>query len=304
MKKNNSMVIVAFSVMALFLGVVIFGVIRLVSPNGDKPESSSKIKPLNLDDQKTVYTKKINAYNDQIQDSIILVSNQNVKVDLKKLWGKKVTKDTNDVGKQLAEFLENPKDEIQSKPNPKPQVKTKIITKRDTVYLVDDTTPQYKRKNGFYSSQSNDKQSYNEHSDYLYLVVHESTKVTSGSIVKLRSIKPFEYNGVIIPIGTFINGVAQLSNERVLLKFASFAYNNQLFPLRDFIAYDPDGWEGVHVPGLVSNDALKDAINQTTAHTKINIPVIGDVALNTARNENNKGYATLAQDYPVILKRN
>jgi gas vesicle protein len=301
MKKNNSMVIIAFSVMALFLGVVVFGVIRLVSPKGDKPESSSKIRPLNLDDQKKVYTKKINAYNDQIQDSIIRVSNENVKVDLKKLWGKKVNKDSNDVGKQLAEFLEKPKEEIQ--PKPKPQVKTKIITKRDTVYLKDDTTPTYKRKNGFYSSQSNDVQA-NDQNDYMYLVVHESTKVTSGSVVKLRTIKPFEYNGVIIPIGTFINGVAQLSNERVLLKFASFAYDNQLFPLRSFTAYDPDGWEGVHVPGLVANEALKDAVNQTTARTQINIPVIGDVALNTARNENNKGYATLAQDYPVILKRN
>ena len=58
------------------------------------------------------------------------------------------------------------------------------------------------------------------------------------------------------------------------------------------------------MPGLVINDVGMETVNQTTANTRVNIPVVGSVAVNTAQRENNKNTAVLTQDYKVLLKTN
>jgi Conjugative transposon, TraM len=299
--KKNSIMIIAYCIMALFVGGIIFAAIKLMSAGDNKPKANKNtIVSLDIEQKKQMYNKKINAYNDQIHDSIIHVRNENVKVDLKQLWSNKVKKNTtSEIREEIAKVTEpviaKPKGTI---------TKPKVIFQTDTVYIKEETAPVYQRKSSFNSSFNNNSSAVEINNEFMYLVVHERKKVTSGSVVKLRLTKDYNYNGTIIPAGTFINGVAQLANERVILRFASFAYNLLYFDLKNFTAYDPDGFQGVHVPDLVINRAAKDAVGQTTAETRVNIPIIGNVALNTARNENNISYATLAQDYPVILKKN
>lgn len=301
--KKNIVLIAFFAILGFMLIGVIFAVIKLTGSN-NKSQTANQVVHIDLDKEKEIFDSKVDAYNQLINDSIKRVRDENVKINLSQLWNKKTQKDTTTDIKQLLEEVTNPKPKPKpkSKSNPKPKPQTKVITKIDTVYIDSQPKePAYKRKNGFHSSFNNDATN-NTNKNLIHAVIHSSQKITNGSIIKLRFTQDFVINGQTIPDGTFLNAVCQLTNERVILKFASFAYDNVYYPFRNYSAFDPDGWEGIYVKGLVVSNAVKEAVNQTTAQTKINIPIIGNVALNTARKENNINYVTLSQDYPVIIK--
>ena len=115
--------------------------------------------------------------------------------------------------------------------------------------------------------------------------------------------RDFSLNGTSIPEGTIVYGTASFASERVLIKYENISFDGQLFAF-PYRTYDSDGIEGVYVPGLVINDVGMETVNQTTANTRVNIPVVGSVAVNTAQRENNKNTAVLTQDYKVLLKTN
>jgi hypothetical protein len=62
--------------------------------------------------------------------------------------------------------------------------------------------------------------------------------------------------------------------------------------------------EGVYIPGLVQHEMKNESVDQaiTEAQTALNIPHVGDGALNVIRNRNRQTTAVLTDSYELILK--
>ncbi|NLT49447.1 MAG: conjugative transposon protein TraM [Ignavibacteria bacterium] len=320
--KGNVVLYAFFGFMALIAGGVIFAIVKFGSNTSKEDEFSS----IDIADERQMVSTKFEAYNAQFQDSIVSVRDENVKINLKRLWGGKVESDQ-DSSKELSELFnevlnENPQTNISNtsqssktnsvQANYTPPKTTSNSNKPKSVQPIENTKEKedeklsfeerYPQKDGFNSfSNSNNVNSANN--EVIKAVVHSKQKVLNNTPVKFRITQDVMINGTLIPEGTFISGKASLFNDRVKVDFKSIVLDGKMVPF-EYSAYDPDGWEGILVPGLVVNEAAKDLINQTTSNTsaRITVPIVGSVALNTAQKENNKATATLAQDYPVFLK--
>lgn len=69
-------------------------------------------------------------------------------------------------------------------------------------------------------------------------------------------------NGVLIPKGTPVNGIASLNNERLEAEINSIRYKNQLFPVK-LELYDMDGLPGIYIPGSISRDVAKNSADNS-----------------------------------------
>ncbi|HET7117755.1 MAG TPA: conjugative transposon protein TraM [Hanamia sp.] len=128
------------------------------------------------------------------------------------------------------------------------------ITRLDTSEIVTNTT------NGFYSL--NDAKAEGDVQNAVRAVIHQSQTVVDGSTVELRLIDDVFINGVQIPKGNLIYGIASLNGERLNLKINSIRYQNSLFPVA-LSVYDMDGLNGIHIPGAITRDVVKQSADRS-----------------------------------------
>lgn len=88
-------------------------------------------------------------------------------------------------------------------------------------------------------------------------VVHETQTLVSGSTVKMRLLEDIFINGMLIPKGNFVFGTATINGERLGIDISGVRYGKSLFPV-SLSVYDLDALEGIHVPGAITRDAVKD----------------------------------------------
>jgi conjugative transposon TraM protein len=89
-------------------------------------------------------------------------------------------------------------------------------------------------------------------------VVQDNSTVVNGSTVKMRLLQDIYLNGVLIPAGNFINGLATLTNDRVSIEIKSLLYDSHLFQVQ-LTAYDMDGMEGIYVPGSIQKEVIRQS---------------------------------------------
>lgn len=89
-------------------------------------------------------------------------------------------------------------------------------------------------------------------------VIHETRTLTSGSAVKLRLLSDVYINGVRIPEGHFVFGTANLNGERLEVTVDHIRSGAALFPV-SLGVHDLDGLEGIHIPGAITRDAMKQS---------------------------------------------
>lgn len=106
---------------------------------------------------------------------------------------------------------------------------------------------------GFNSASEDDKDA-----NTLPAVIHESQEVVSGSLVKMRLTESAVVNGHRLAANTFIYGKCVLSGERLMIVIESLKSGSNIFPA-DLEVYDVDGLEGLHIPGAITRDAMKQA---------------------------------------------
>jgi len=87
-------------------------------------------------------------------------------------------------------------------------------------------------------------------------VIHEKQTLVDGAIAKLRLTSEVYINGMLIPRGSFVFGIASLNGERLNIKISSIRYKNALFPV-DLTVVDLDGIDGIYIPGAITRDAAK-----------------------------------------------
>lgn len=93
-------------------------------------------------------------------------------------------------------------------------------------------------------------------------VVHSNQTLVNGAVIQLRLATDIFINGVLIPKGNPINGIASLNNERLEVEVNSIRYKNTLFPVK-LELYDMDGLLGIYIPGSISRDVAKNSADNS-----------------------------------------
>jgi len=133
-------------------------------------------------------------------------------------------------------------------------------TKENNITLINNDHVKSGSTNGFYSLTgtliSEDSQ------NAIQAVIHETQTIVDGSTVKLRLVNDVFINGIRIPKGNFIFGIASLRGERLSIKITSMRYNNSLFPV-ELSVYDMDGLDGIYIPGAITRDVAKQSADRS-----------------------------------------
>jgi conjugative transposon TraM protein len=93
-------------------------------------------------------------------------------------------------------------------------------------------------------------------------VVHSNQSLVNGAVIQLCLFTDVFINGILIPKGTPVNGIASLNNERLEVEINSIRYKNQLFPVK-LELYDLDGLPGIYIPGSISRDVAKNSADNS-----------------------------------------
>lgn len=77
--------------------------------------------------------------------------------------------------------------------------------------------------------------------------IYETTTVLSGNRIKLRLLEDTRIRGQKIPRNTFVYGICQIKNERLLIEITQMPVKENFVPVKLSIC-DLDGMEGLYVP--------------------------------------------------------
>ena len=169
-----------------------------------------------------------------------------------------------------------------------------------------------KTRNNFYDGDNSlVDEAVEDHA--IEAVVHETQTIVSGATVKLSLSNDIYVNGILIPKGNFIYGIASLENERLSIIINAVRYNNNLLPVA-LQVYDMDGLAGIHIPGSISRDVAKQSSEQSLQNIELTTldPSLVAQAANTGIQAAKTLLAkkvklikvTLKAGYKVLLKDN
>lgn len=134
------------------------------------------------------------------------------------------------------------------------------LDKVKTGYDYDDTILKLKgQDNGFYSLDN--QRENNSEQNAIEAVIAENQTIVSGSTVKMKLVSDIFINGIKIPKGNLVFGLASLSGERLGVKINSIRYNNSLFPV-ELSVFDLDGLDGLYIPGAISREVAKESADR------------------------------------------
>jgi len=175
---------------------------------------------------------------------------------------------------QLSQMLQQIND-IQNPGNENSRIRNQSLKNRQRAYPVmaakeddeDDNSASNDQPSFSYASYDGRGKSKKRHSantrqasgNTIQAVVHEDQTLVSGAVVKLRLVDGIYVNGRMIPKGSFVYGICELNNERLIIKIASIRYLNNILPVA-LSVYDLDGMEGLYVPGSIGRDAAKNGV--------------------------------------------
>jgi conjugative transposon TraM protein len=113
-------------------------------------------------------------------------------------------------------------------------------------------------------------------------VVHETQTLYNGSTVKLRTLQDIWAGTTRIPKGTFVFGRCGITDERLLITLSRVTYNNQLYPVEMAVFDATDGQEGLSVPGALTDNAVREGIDQMTQALAVGSSLDGTVGAQAA----------------------
>ena len=122
------------------------------------------------------------------------------------------------------------------------------------------------KQNAFYSLS--DDTTREEAQNIIEACIQQTQTLVSGATVKLSSATDVYVNGILIPKGTFIYGIATQNGERLNIAISSIHYLNNLLPV-SLSVYDLDGLEGIYIPGSISRDAAKQSAGEAISNIGI-----------------------------------
>ncbi|NCI51299.1 conjugative transposon protein TraM [Sediminibacterium roseum] len=114
-------------------------------------------------------------------------------------------------------------------------------------------------RSGFYGSD--DAGTVGAAAGEIAAAIHGGQVLQNGSVVKLRLLNHVFVNGVQVPVGSFVYGIAALQEERLHVSVSAIQFENHLFPV-SLKLFDMDGVEGIYVPGSATREVAKQSGEQ------------------------------------------
>lgn len=104
--------------------------------------------------------------------------------------------------------------------------------------------------------------------DAIPAVIHKTATLVSGATVKMRLSEDIMINGMVIPRGVFVNGKCSIEGDRLIIEIPNLTFQNKVFPVA-LSVYDPDGLEGINIPGAISRDVAKDGADRALQNVQL-----------------------------------
>ena len=98
--------------------------------------------------------------------------------------------------------------------------------------------------------------------------IQQTQTLVSGSTVKLSLTTDVYVNGVLVPKGTLLYGIASQNGERLNIAIPAIHYGNSLLPV-SLTVYDLDGLPGIYIPGSITRDAVKQSGSEAVTNIGI-----------------------------------
>lgn len=245
--------------------------------NSSPYETSSNNPEQKLLQKLALLQKEINKQPETVANNEVLLPNQDDEFsnEVDRLENMMLTMDKTSTGdpemQQLNGTLERildiqhpqrVKDKLREKSLQHKQVVFAVTTspKLANVTLIDTIKKKLNTSNQFYGVTKESEETIEGFA--IAAVVHSNQSLVNGAVIQLRLSTDVFINGVLIPKGTPVNGIASLNNERLEAEINSIRYKNQLFPVKMEL-YDLDGLPGIYIPGSISRDVAKNSADNS-----------------------------------------
>jgi conjugative transposon TraM protein len=154
------------------------------------------------------------------------------------------------------------KEKLKQKSLEQKQVVFAVTTspKLANVSLIDTSKKKQNNNNQFYTATKGAEEIAEGFA--IEAVVNSNQILVNGAVIQLRLAGDVFINGILIPKGTPVNGIASLNNERLEAEVNSVRYKNHLLPVK-LELYDMDGLPGIYIPGSISRDVAKNSADNS-----------------------------------------
>jgi len=138
-----------------------------------------------------------------------------------------------------------------------------LLQAADTTSVTDSAreAPAAGKTVGFYGLDDESDAKANPQNNVVTAAVDESQTLVSGADIKMRLTADMYIDGSLIPSGTPVTGLANLSGERLKVEVSSISYENSIYPVK-LSVYDVDGVAGIYIPGSINRDVSKESADQ------------------------------------------
>lgn len=140
---------------------------------------------------------------------------------------------------------------------PVAQLKQPVVSALVQPMTNEEFAEQYskERNTGFHTSVGDNWT--NSDRNTIPAVIHDNQTITNGQPVRVRITEPMIVEKRLIPANTLLTGIGKITRERVLITVSSLEQDGSILAV-DLNAYDMDGQQGVHVPGSMELNAVKE----------------------------------------------
>lgn len=162
--------------------------------------------------------------------------------------------------------------DIQHPQRMKDKLREKSLQQKDVVFAVGKYPPDVnvslldtakgKTNTGVLFYGLDNKSMLEEEDNTVEAMVHSNQVLVNGAIIKLRLSSDIYINGILIPKGNSVNGIALLNDERLEIEIKSIRSGNSLFPVK-LEVYDLDGLQGLYIPGAITRDVAKQSADNS-----------------------------------------
>lgn len=323
MEKETKIKIIIFSVIGLLVLVFIFILLSFFSKGKEKEEQMNLTVQENsdftLDDMMKVNDNKQYASN-QEQSSILSTRNQRdydfeggegvyqtEDEDIQRL--QKALKEDNKTQSRPVERSVNSTVPSKTKtvaaytPEPKLKDNPKEVQPKSEPTEQPKETPktEAKKTNRFYRA-SEEKITGNT----VSAVVHGEQTITNRGTLKMRLLEDlYTMDGTLIPKDTYVYGVANITQERIIIGIESVRIGKNIYALNRQV-FDQDGLKGINVPENLKAEIAKKSSAQALQNADVQTGG-GDILSRTANTVTSTAKNLLskdAQEIKVTIKSN
>lgn len=103
----------------------------------------------------------------------------------------------------------------------------------------------------------------------IVAVIPTEQILQNGSQVKIELKAAVTVNGISLPAGTNVFGIANLDGERMIIRIPSVRYQDKILPVA-LTVFDLDGLEGIYVPGSIARDVVKSSADNAVQSVGVN----------------------------------